>query len=137
MGVMMTSWPACAARTPPLTPYPNSAGDQPAHVSGWQSCTAEVGEDAAKDYANRDGPRSSWGMQTRTFAGDERAISPRLGFALCSAPAFPGLDGAGSPVLGRGENGIPHRVDRMHAIGNAVVPQIPYLIGRAILEAAA
>lgn len=34
----------------------------------------------------------------------------------------------------RAANGVPDRVDRTHALGNAVVPQIPELLGRAILE---
>lgn len=34
----------------------------------------------------------------------------------------------------RGSDGVPGRVDRLRAIGNSVVPQIPELIGRAILE---
>lgn len=34
-------------------------------------------------------------------------------------------------------DGIPNRVARLEALGNAVVPQIPELIGRAILEAEA
>ncbi len=33
----------------------------------------------------------------------------------------------------RVDDGVPHRVDRTGALGNAVVPQIPELIGRAIL----
>ena len=38
------------------------------------------------------------------------------------------------PELGRVANGIPDRSHRLKALGNAVVPQIPELIGRAIME---
>ena len=41
------------------------------------------------------------------------------------------------PGLVRVVHGIPSRVDRIRALGNAVVPQIPEIIGRAILEAEA
>lgn len=68
----------------------------------------------------------------REDAGD---VFAWLGPAIRPATPFPELDRAGSPVLGRGEDGIPNRVDRMHSIGNAVVPQIPELIGRRIMEA--
>ena len=39
------------------------------------------------------------------------------------------------PDVGRVAHGIPSRVDRLRCLGNAVVPQIPELIGRAIMEA--
>jgi DNA (cytosine-5)-methyltransferase 1 len=39
------------------------------------------------------------------------------------------------PDVGRVANGVPRRVDRLKALGNAVVPQIPQMIGNAILEA--
>ena len=38
------------------------------------------------------------------------------------------------PDVGRVANGIPARMDRLKGLGNAVVPQIPELIGQAILE---
>ena len=38
------------------------------------------------------------------------------------------------PDVGRVANGIPGRVDRLKQLGNAVVPQIPQLIGMAIME---
>jgi DNA (cytosine-5)-methyltransferase 1 len=38
------------------------------------------------------------------------------------------------PDVGRVAHGIPSRVDRLGALGNAVVPQIPEMIGRAILQ---
>lgn len=40
-----------------------------------------------------------------------------------------------APALCRTDDGIPNRVDRVGACGNAVVPQIPELIGTAILQA--
>lgn len=39
------------------------------------------------------------------------------------------------PDVGRVAHGVSSRVDRLSGLGNAVVPQIPELIGRAILEA--
>jgi DNA (cytosine-5)-methyltransferase 1 len=37
------------------------------------------------------------------------------------------------PNVGRVANGVPSRMDRLKQLGNAVVPQIPELIGRAIM----
>lgn len=42
-----------------------------------------------------------------------------------------------SPIGLGVDDGLPHRMDRLSALGNAVVPQIPELIGRAILQARA
>lgn len=41
---------------------------------------------------------------------------------------------ATEPSVGRVAHGVSRRVDRLKALGNAVVPQIPEMIGRAILE---
>ena len=41
------------------------------------------------------------------------------------------------PNVGRVAHGVPSRVDRIRGLGNAVVPQIPELIGRAIMQAQA
>jgi DNA (cytosine-5)-methyltransferase 1 len=45
-----------------------------------------------------------------------------------------GISWSTEPNVGRVANGIPKRVDRLKGLGNAVVPQIPELIGRAIIE---
>jgi DNA (cytosine-5)-methyltransferase 1 len=37
------------------------------------------------------------------------------------------------PDVGRVAHGVPNRVDRLRALGNAVVPQIPEMIGREIV----
>ena len=39
------------------------------------------------------------------------------------------------PAVGRVAHGVPRRVDRLKSLGNTVVPQIPEMIGNAILEA--
>jgi DNA (cytosine-5)-methyltransferase 1 len=39
------------------------------------------------------------------------------------------------PVLGRGADGIPDRLDRLRGLGNAIVPQIGEYIARRILQA--
>jgi DNA (cytosine-5)-methyltransferase 1 len=44
---------------------------------------------------------------------------------------------AAEPDVGRVAHGVPARVDRLHGLGNAVVPKIPKIIGRAIMSAAA
>lgn len=38
------------------------------------------------------------------------------------------------PSVGRMAHGIPRRVDRLRCLGNAVVPQIPQIIGEAIMQ---
>ena len=117
--------------------YPNGAGIEEPNERRGQQCPEKMGKDVAADYADANRARFPGWLPAGAIGADARAISPWLGFALNSAPPFPGINGAGSPVLGRGEDGIPRRMDRVRGIGNAVVPQIPEIIGRAILEASA
>jgi DNA (cytosine-5)-methyltransferase 1 len=43
-----------------------------------------------------------------------------------------GIEWSVEPDVGRVAHGVPNRVDRLGALGNAVVPQIPEVIGEAI-----
>ena len=52
-----------------------------------------------------------------------------------SFAGWPGRSGLPSPRFSRADDGLSYRVDRIAALGNAVVPQIAELIGRAILAA--
>jgi DNA (cytosine-5)-methyltransferase 1 len=49
--------------------------------------------------------------------------------------AFYDCGWAVEPAVGRMAHGVPNGVDRLKALGNAVVPQIPELLGRAWLAA--
>ena len=53
--------------------------------------------------------------------------------ARCGKRSQPG-NWLPEPSVGRVANGVPRRVDRLKQLGNAVVPQIPEVIGRFIME---
>ena len=65
--------------------------------------------------------RDVWEGQTGTQGQSERYSSERGWWSV-------------EPDVGRVANGIPGRVDRLKQLGNAVVPQIPQLLGMAIME---
>lgn len=49
--------------------------------------------------------------------------------------AVSGCGGEALPLPVGMDDGVPRRMDRLRALGNAVVPQIPEIIGRAIMQA--
>lgn len=82
---------------------------------------ANVGFRHAVDAACPSDPRGPLLARLPTSRGD--ALDPRRFAEQVRAAEFV-----------RTINGVPGRVDRVFALGNAVVPQIPEIIGKAIME---
>ena len=73
------------------------------------------------------------GQQSSGF--DAQGWSGQITGSPGSLSAILGRQWVTEPDVGRVAHGVPGRAHRLAAIGNAVVPQIPELIGRAILAA--
>jgi DNA (cytosine-5)-methyltransferase 1 len=85
--------------------------------------------------ANSDEARHARGVPAGTNGSHVGDVIAGLRPSELHAARFPRNDWDAAPVVGGGAHGVPHRLDRIAALGNAVVPQIPELIGRAILQA--
>jgi len=90
------------------------------------SSTSEV------DVANTNDERLQRQWQSRN------QFTPRFNSSRESSEEGQGTVGQGwwesEPNMGRVAHGIPKRVDRLKSLGNSLVPQIPYYIGKTILE---
>jgi DNA (cytosine-5)-methyltransferase 1 len=103
-----------------LVGNPNNEGEPTSPVHDEASGLSRLAPNAngSDEHGRRRDVQMGWGALACEIAGD----------------GFLGRTewGAQSRV-GRIAHGVPSRVDRLRALGNAVVPQIPELIGRAIL----
>ena len=107
-----------------------------------------------RERANQGPAPLSWAVKWLTphgFSKDGKSNGPsgnELGRAVNQALPTPtssrrsGLQshgvnvvtGSPEPSVGRVAHGVPKRVDRLKGLGNAVIPRIPELIARRILE---
>lgn len=80
------------------------------------------------------------GLERHARHGEKYQLSDSLR-SIAPVDLFSGKDAAawwkGDAGICRVAHGIPDYVDRIKCLGNAVVPQIPEMIGRAIMAAAA
>ena len=86
--------------------------------------------------ANTDGVRSEAGLagkgqHEKRYAGISVYLSDEIGRQRKKQTVG---GWAIEPCMGRVANGVPGRSHRLKQLGNAVVPQIPEAIGRAIME---
>lgn len=68
---------------------------------------------------------SQWGSSTQSGEGETTDVESGCVGRIWGA----------EPAIRRVSDGIPSRMDRLRALGNAVVPQVVELIGRAIMRA--
>lgn len=117
---------------------------QRARAGGQRSRAAQVADTDAERQPGRAGTlRSSPGRRQPAERGGEGADVPDADRQQHEgrAQALGGSAGAelrdhwaAEPGVGRVADGVPRRVDRLAALGNALVPQIAEWIGRRILD---
>jgi DNA (cytosine-5)-methyltransferase 1 len=102
-------------------------------VKGWEEQPQSKPSRHSKDVANSCGTRRKVGIPEKGYRQEGNAEEPYNDSHRLSG--WQGKDNwTVEPSVGRVAHGIPNRVDRLKGLGNAVVPQIPAVLGRAILE---
>jgi DNA (cytosine-5)-methyltransferase 1 len=84
----------------------------------------------ADNVAHANSPR----LEGRSLAGNSSEVGPWVQQFIERCPDSDRPTWRSEPDVGRVAHGVPDRAHRLKALGNAVVPQIPELIGRAIME---
>ena len=133
--------PAAAVGAPHLrdrifvVAYPNGAAGRPPERA---TVASDRGE-AVREGAPESGRRRS---ALPDADGDEHKGRPHAGWRtregaggplVFGRPVRAEVEWEPEPAVGRVAHGVPHRVDRLRCLGNAVVPQVARIIGERIL----
>lgn len=110
--------------------YPNTA-ERRADSAPRGRVAWEIGLPQGEEGSGRSGGR----REDVADANGERELQPQGSEQNQWGRASNSRWWSAEPDVGRVAHGVPARVDRLRGLGNAVVPQIPELIGRAILVA--
>ena len=102
-------------------------------VGGWP--LSQLGNDGRSVFVSDANIFNAQGQQPGVF--DAEGWSGQITGSPGSRLAGVGRVWRAEPDVGRVAHGVPDRAHRLAALGNAVVPQIPELIGHAILQAEA
>ncbi len=102
----------------------------------WQEKASDVA-DAGKADRERILAYSDYSSKPGLCTTKKKRIIRRGGFAYGCGTIFEDkwMQWAAEPGVGRVVNGLPYRLDRIRALGNAVVPNVVEVLGRAILVA--
>ncbi len=110
-------------------------GGAVAHATseGWRSERSAITAETNGGWSQRQFSRTSEDVAHAAGAGFQERDRLLTQGQIADAAAEASAGWLVEPDVGRVAHGIPARVDRLRALGNAVVPQIPEIIGRAIM----
>ena len=121
-----------SSRRGKLTRNKESIGQRSLQQTQWTSDSNKVrgSSERTETMAHTDSKGLQRTEQHETYNGEAKT---QITIAKCFEER--GYYWNTEPNVGRVANGIPNRVDRLRGLGNAIVPQIAYQIGKAIMEA--
>jgi DNA (cytosine-5)-methyltransferase 1 len=118
-----------------IVAYPKGFGGWPRLCEDRQERYGDQSGDRGRNVADTSGNGRQGVWEKGTVAGSSGLCGGEGGHEVEHLPEPSSEWWAVEPELGRVAHGVPSRVDRLRCLGNAVVPQVVEVIGRAIIQA--